>query len=89
MNNIGGSLKLRSVRSRVSTYGPNNHASTKHNPLYLNSLPRFITGQDDAILDLSKSIARWDERRKAGKLLPLVLSISGPTGVGKSETGES
>lgn len=53
----------------------------------LNSLTKVIGGQKNALSILSNSIVAWDLKRKAGMSEPLVLSISGPTGVGKSETG--
>jgi hypothetical protein len=52
-----------------------------------NSLPKAIAGQTAAVNAITNSIASWEFKRKMGLSKPLVLAISGPTGVGKSETG--
>ena len=48
----------------------------------MEQLPAHISGQDlgvDLILD---AISSWEFSRKAGFQQPLVLAITGPTGVG-------
>jgi pantothenate kinase-related protein Tda10 len=47
----------------------------------------MIGGQKRALDDITSSIAGWEFRRKSGNADPLVLAISGPPGVGNSETG--
>ena len=56
-------------------------------PFNRDSLERIIGGQKRALDTITSSIAGWEFRRKSGNLDPLVLAISGPPGVGKSETG--
>ena len=50
-------------------------------------MPKAIAGQTAAVNAITNSIASWEFKRKMGLSKPLVLAISGPTGVGKSETG--
>jgi hypothetical protein len=47
----------------------------------------MIGGQKRALDAITSSVAGWEFRRKSGNADPLVLAISGPPGVGKSETG--
>ena len=56
-------------------------------PFNRDSLERIIGGQKRALDTITSSIAGWEFRRKSGNVDPLVLAISGPPGVGKSETG--
>ena len=50
-------------------------------------MERIIGGQKRALDTITSAIAGWEFRRKSGNVDPLVLAISGPPGVGKSETG--
>lgn len=52
-----------------------------------NILPAHISGQDLGIEMILDSFSAWEFSRKGGYQQPLVLAITGPTGVGKSETG--
>ena len=64
------------------------HAHWQRNlPFDRDSLERMIGGQKRALDAITSSIAGWEFRRKSGNADPLVLAISGPPGVGKSETG--
>lgn len=51
------------------------------------TLPRVILGQQGGIESIVNAIAAWEFQKRAGLSEPLVLAITGPTGVGKSETG--
>lgn len=50
-------------------------------------LPTLISGQDQGVEMILDTFSSWEFSRKAGYQQPLVLAITGPTGVGKSETG--
>jgi len=50
-------------------------------------LPAYIRGQDHGVDAITNAIAAWQFSRQAGHGVPLVLAITGPTGVGKSESG--
>lgn len=50
-------------------------------------LPASISGQDQGIDMIVDVFSSWEFSRKAGYNQPLVLAVTGPTGVGKSETG--
>lgn len=50
-------------------------------------LPASISGQDQGVEMILDTFSSWEFSRKAGYQQPLVLAITGPTGVGKSETG--
>ena len=50
------------------------------------SLPRYIKSQDEAINMIEEAIASWEFDKQSGSNHPLVLSFTGPTGVGKTET---
>ena len=50
-------------------------------------LPASISGQDQGVEMIIDTFSSWEFSRKAGYQQPLVLAITGPTGVGKSETG--
>jgi hypothetical protein len=50
------------------------------------SLPRYIKSQDEAINMIEEAIASWEFDKQSGTNNPLVLSFTGPTGVGKTET---
>mmetsp|Transcript_25103 Transcript_25103/g.46925 ORF Transcript_25103/g.46925 Transcript_25103/m.46925 type:complete len:501 (-) Transcript_25103:106-1608(-) len=50
-------------------------------------LPATISGQDQGLTMILDVFSAWEFSRKAGLQQPLVLAITGPTGVGKSETG--
>jgi hypothetical protein len=49
-------------------------------------LDLFIGGQDEATEQIVNSFQAWELSKGAGGNAPLVLSIMGPSGVGKSET---
>jgi len=49
-------------------------------------LPLQIQGQDEGLEIITNAIAGWDFKRKSGSSQPLVLAVTGSTGVGKSET---
>lgn len=50
-------------------------------------LPAAISGQDQGVAMILDVFSSWEFSRKAGYQQPLVLAVTGPTGVGKSETG--
>lgn len=50
-------------------------------------LPAAISGQDQGLTLILDVFSAWEFARKGGLQQPLVLAITGPTGVGKSETG--
>ena len=49
-------------------------------------LPQFIRGQNEAIEIIINAVASWEFGKKSGKSDPLVLALTGSTGIGKSET---
>ena len=49
-------------------------------------LPQYIRGQDEGIEIVVNAVASWEFGRKSGKSDPLVLALTGSTGIGKSET---
>lgn len=49
-------------------------------------LPRSIRGQNEALDHIYNAIASWEFQNQVDDTEPLVLAITGPTGVGKSET---
>lgn len=51
------------------------------------SLPKFIRGQQAAINSIVSAFSVWESNNKAGGSKPLVLAVVGPTGVGKTATG--
>eukprot|EP01032_Pedospumella_encystans_P012998 gene12998-14995_t len=54
--------------------------SIKHN------LERHIRGQNEGLDTILSAISAWEFQRQSGQSEPLVLALTGPTGVGKSET---
>lgn len=50
------------------------------------SLSKTIKGQDIAVDAIVNAFAAWEFDKRGGYAGPLVLAITGPTGVGKSET---
>ena len=50
------------------------------------ALPRNIRGQDEGVSSIIHAIAGWEMQKKSGQSRPLVIAITGSTGVGKSET---
>jgi polynucleotide 5'-kinase involved in rRNA processing len=50
------------------------------------SLNKHIKGQDEGISTILNAISGWEFQHQAGHSEPLVLALTGPTGVGKSET---
>ena len=55
----------------------------------MNSLPFVIRGQQGGIDSVLNAVSVWEFKKGAGlSSAPLVLAIVGPTGVGKSETGD-
>jgi hypothetical protein len=46
-------------------------------------LPAFISGQDLGVQMILDTFSSWEFSRKAGYQQPLVLAITGPTGVGE------
>lgn len=49
-------------------------------------LPQQIRGQSPGLQMILDAFSSWEFGRKAGLQQPLVLAVTGPTGVGKSET---
>lgn len=49
-------------------------------------LPLHIRGQDASLEIIYNAMASWEFQRRTGMTEPLVLALTGPTGVGKSET---
>ena len=47
---------------------------------------KYIKGQDEGVKTILNAISGWEFERQAGSSQPLVLALTGPTGVGKSET---
>lgn len=52
----------------------------------LYSLVKHIKGQDEGLGTILNAISGWEFQRQSGYGEPLVLALTGPTGVGKSET---
>jgi Cdc6-like AAA superfamily ATPase len=50
------------------------------------SLTQHIKGQSEGISTIINAFDDWEFRKSSGTHEPLVLAITGPTGVGKSET---
>lgn len=50
------------------------------------SLERHIKGQNEGLNTILSAISGWEFQRESGQSEPLVLALTGPTGVGKSET---
>jgi pantothenate kinase len=50
------------------------------------SLHKHIKGQDEGIDTILNAISSWEFQRQSGDNAPLVIALTGPTGVGKSET---
>jgi hypothetical protein len=50
------------------------------------ALPKNIRGQNEGVKSIVKAIAGWEMQKKSGQSRPLVMAITGSTGVGKSET---
>lgn len=50
------------------------------------SLARHIRGQNEGLDTILSAISAWEFQRQSGQSEPLVLALTGPTGVGKSET---
>ena len=50
------------------------------------SLERHIRGQNEGLDTILSAISAWEFQRQSGQSEPLVLALTGPTGVGKSET---
>ena len=49
-------------------------------------LPQYIRGQHEAVDIIVNAVASWEFGKKSGKSDPLVLALTGSTGIGKSET---
>ncbi len=49
-------------------------------------LPKNVRGQDEGVSSIVNAIAGWEMQKKSGQSRPLVMAITGSTGVGKSET---
>ena len=50
------------------------------------ALPKNVRGQDEGVNSIIHAIAGWEMQKKSGQSRPLVMAITGSTGVGKSET---
>ena len=50
------------------------------------SVERHIRGQNEGLHTILNAISGWEFQRQSGQSEPLVLALTGPTGVGKSET---
>eukprot|EP01031_Cornospumella_fuschlensis_P029988 gene29988-36222_t len=50
------------------------------------SLTSHISGQDESLDSIVSAISVWEMQKKMDHREPLVLAITGPTGVGKTET---
>lgn len=44
-------------------------------------LPKVILGQDEAISSIWNAVAAWEFNKRSGLTEPLVLALTGPTGV--------
>ncbi len=51
-------------------------------------LPKRIKGQSEAVRLITNAVAAWEMQKASGKPRPLVLALTGSTGVGKSQTAK-
>ena len=82
------SLVTSSVESLLQTVGLGENCPWNENMMtsVSESLPKNIRGQDEGVASIVKAIAGWEMQKKSGQSRPLVMAITGSTGVGKSET---
>lgn len=82
------SLVSGSFDSLLQTVGLGEKCSWRENMLesVASALPMNIRGQDEGVKSIINAIAGWEMQKKSGLSRPLVMAITGSTGVGKSET---